>query len=381
MSLELRAVNDGSRNSPTAPAWTFETQPLRASQITHHRLALVVVFVLCLTMLTTFHFPDFVRLYGNSEGRIVAKEADLATVPLQPTSELILGVHHYFMLPKSSFPKPRGLLVVLHACKQSGLEFFHLPEDRIVAQHALQKGLAVLSLTSQDRVSGCFTQQDVSWVGKVVNEWTKLHSLRNLPRFGLASSSGASFLFFVFQELKLESMVVYNTPQSFLPDDVEEKVMIPTVFVTMPADKNMAKRMRKNHDDLVRQQIPTLLLRVAPRPFAKPICDARFPEMLAHDCYQIFDVLQQNHSTLLDKDGFVTKDWNSGQWQSLFETLGVDSRTDDLYFQTPTAFSGHSWTWAALEQEVQTCHAYHAMTAEHHANILDFLITSHDSKT
>lgn len=381
MSLELRPINDGSRNSPTAPSWTFETQPLRVSQITYHRLAMVVVLVLCLTMLTTFHFPGFVMSYSQSQGKIVAKVDDLATVPLQPTSERILGVTHYFMMPKSSFHNPRGLLVVIHACKQSGLEFFHLPEDRIVAQHALQKGLVVLALTSQDQVSGCFTQQDISWVGKVVNEWTGLHSLRNLPRYGLASSSGASFLFFVFQELKLESMAVYNTPQSFLLDDVEDNAMIPTVFVTMAADKNMAKRMRKNHEDLVRQQIPTLLLHVAPRPFVKPICDARFPEMLAHDCHQIFDTVQKNHSYLLDKDGFVTKDWNSGQWQVLFETLGLDSRTNDLYFQTPTAFSGHSWTWAGLEQEVQSCHAYHAMTAEHHANILDFLMTSHDSKT
>lgn len=337
--------------------------------------------MLCIIAFTMFNFPQFIDQYSHSQGKIVAKTDEIVTVPLQPRKEIIMELPHYYLLPKSTFSKPKGVLVVLHACQRSGLEFFHLPEDRIVAQDALQKGLAVLALTSQDRQSGCFTQQDVSWVGKVVDEWSKLHSLQDIPRFGLALSSGASFLFFVYKELRLETMAVYNTPQTFLPSDMENKRAIPTAFVNMPVDKPMAKQIRKNYDGLMRQGVPTQLFRVSPRPFTKTICDTKFPEILAHDCDKIFDVLEKDFSHLLDKDGFVKDKSSSAQWRQFFDSLGLDSRTNDLYFLTPKAFSGHSWTWATVEQEVRSCHAHHDMTSEHHSSILDFLMTASPSSS
>ena len=304
----------------------------------------------------------------------MAKTDELATGPLQPRKELISREYHYYMLPKAPYLKPVGVLIVLHSCRRSGLEFFHLPEDRIIAQDALEKGLAVFSLTSQDRASGCFTKKDLSWASRVVDEWTMLHMLDKLPRFGLAASSGASFLFFIYNQLKLTSMAVYNTPQSFLPNDFKEESMIPTAYVTMPLDKPMNRQIRKNYEELVHAGIASQLFRVSRRPFTRALCETRVPELDSKECNKIFDTLEKDHSKLLDKDGFIAQDWTSGQWQGLFSALELDSKTKNLPYLTPQASSGHSWIWEAMGQEVRTCQAYHGMTSEHHSSILDFLL-------
>lgn len=383
-SLELTRLNnmmdDNKSIASNTGMSTASSSSSRGSYTVIQRMAIVLVMLLCIMAFSMKSFPEVIDHYSYSQGKIVAKTDDLVTGPLLPRKELISGEHHYYMLPKTPYnTKPLGVLIVLHSCQRSGLEFFHLPEDRIVAQDALQKGLAVLALTSQDRESGCFTKKDLSWVKRVVNEWTMLHMLDKVPRFGLASSSGASFLFFVYKELKLTSMAVYNTPQNFLPDDLEDQDIIPTAFVTMPLDKPMTRQIRKNHDELVRAGFPTQLFRVSPRPFTQALCAARLSELDSKECSKMFDVLQKDHAHLLDKDGFVAQDWKSGQWQALLESLGLDSKTTGLPYLTTQASSGHSWIYAAMEQEIRTCQAYHGMTSEHHSSVLDFLIAQAES--
>jgi hypothetical protein len=334
---------------------------------------------MCITAVAMTRFPDVVDRYSHTQGKIVAKTDELVTVPLLPKQEVLYGEHHFYMLPKLPFKKAVGVLIVLHPCKRSGLDFFHLPEDRIVAKDALQKGLAVLSLTSKDRESGCFTGEDVPVVSQIVDKWTKLHSLQDVPRYGLGISSGASFLFFVYRGLKLDSMVVYNTPQGYLPDDMDDNGMIPTAFVTMSRDKPVSKRIREYHKELSSATVPTRLFQVSPRPFTKAICTSRMPEMLTKDCDRIFDTLQADFSQMLDKDGFVLHDVvSSDDWNDLVRTLDLDSWYDQLHFQTPKTSAGHSWPYAAVEQEFRTCLARHSMTSEHHSTILEFLITASD---
>ena len=101
---------------------------------------LVLVLFMCITAVTLTRFPGFVEHYTHLQGKIVAKMDDLITIPLQPKQEVQYGEHQFYMLPKSPFEKAIGILIVLHPCKRSGLEFFLLPEDRILAKEALQQG-------------------------------------------------------------------------------------------------------------------------------------------------------------------------------------------------------------------------------------------------
>ena len=380
-SIELRTMRDDSRVSGRSSS-PFESQRVvqRAISTTRRRILVVLVLIMCITAVTLTRFPGFVEHYTHLQGKVVAKTdemIEMITVPLQPKQEVLNGEHQFYMLPKSHFKIPVGILIVLHPCKRSGLDFFLLPEDRIVAKDALNQGLAVLSLTSKDRNSGCFTSEDTPVVSQIVDQWTKLHNLQNIPRYGLGISSGGSFLFFVYRTLKLDSMVVYNTPQRFLPDDMDDHAMIPTAFVTMSMDKRMNKRMRESHRELSHAKVPTELFQISPRPFTKAICTSRLPEMLPKDCDRIFDTLRDDFSRILDKDGFVIDDVVSSEdWNSFASALQLDTWYNPLHFQTAKTSAGHSWPYASIEQEFRTCYARHAMSSEHHAKIIEFLVTA-----
>jgi hypothetical protein len=181
-------------------------------------------------------------------------------------------------------------------------------------------------------------------------------------------------MFFTYQDLKLKSMAVYNTPHSFQHDDLENSLAIPTVFVTMPLDETIATQMKMNYEQLQKSNVPAQLYEVTPHPFTPALCMARFPEIIPKECDKIFKVIHKDFPHLLDVDGFVTESISSGQWQQLFTKLEFDFKADELYYQTDLAASGHSWLREVIEQEIRTCRGFHAMTAEHHSDVLDFLI-------
>ena len=402
---------------------------------------------------------------------------------------------------KHKHPKPKGILIFLHSCKRSGLDFFYLPEERRIAYDALSRGMALLSLTSQHRDSGCWTQPDVGWIDNVVDTFVEMQfgssdsdtedidgqhqvvaiadedsssssssnstinnsssktkvsvggSNDGIPRIGIAVSSAASFLFFVYESLHLQSMAIINSPQSYGVQEIESRLAIPTVYVSMPHDKHIAKQMQANHEALIKANLPSQLYKVRPTPFTYELCTKRIPEIGTNLCRKLITTIQNDYPSLLDSDGFIrTNSINninggggdaaikpssfvdeSNIWYQLLQSIGLDDydivngdnddgkggnrhrtlrkRTktkrkkttssvakddanydgddedsknnsivyqqhhlQDDYYLSKTSHSGHSWLWAAVEEEISTCYAYHSMTAEHHRSVLEFLI-------
>lgn len=366
---------------------------------TRRILCFVLLFALAVAVVTNV-YPSFIARHTHSDGDIVAKRDEkVVTLPLHPQVERLHGLEHYYLLPSyvantqqqshknstsnftSKSPTPiKGVLIYLHSCQQSGLDVFHLPESRIVVYDALQKGLAVFAPTAWDRKSKCFSYQDLDTLPTVVNDWTKKHNLQPLPRIGMGESSGASFLFFVHADLNLQSMAVYNTPQMFLED--EWGMAIPTALLSMPLDYPVASRMTEQYNKLRQLNVSTQLFKVTPRPFTDSICTSRFPELPNEFCQQMFQsTSEKDYVNLFNADGFAQGSVQSSSWTRFFQTL----ETQYLAFQkaTPTkavydtnkAGNGHSWLWAVVEQEVQTCQGYHAMTADYHEEILQFVMT------
>jgi len=385
-STELKPIpNESSRStrslSPSESSSSYISQ--RSLSTTKFRITLVLVLIMFVTITLT-RFRGVLTAYttsaGNGRGIIVNVE-NTAIRPLNPKEEILLGGSHFYMLPKTPFEEAIGVLIVFHPCNRSGVDFFLLPEDRIVAKNALEKGLAVLSLTSKDRESGCFTTEDTGIVNQVVDKWTNLHNLSKVPRYGMGISSGGSFLFFVYKELHIKRMVVYNTPQGFLPSDHHDEttmMMIPTAFVTMSMDKPLSRRIRENHKELSKRHIPTQLFQISPRPFKKEvICKSRLPEMKPKDCDRIFESLQggDSHHQLLDKDGNVLQDiTESYEWKELVSTLDLDAWPSSSHFPTSKTSGGHSWPYASIEQELHACYGRHGMNSQHHVKIMEFLL-------
>jgi hypothetical protein len=366
-----------SRNGGKIPPPTQSNGPSLGQRILCFGLAFCFI-----ALVTMVNFNDTIDEYFHQKGTIKAKLDDVVTLPMQPKSLKIQGVEHYFLLPPKlengggKNKKPKGILIFLHSCKRSGLEFFSLPEDRIVARDALDKRLAVLAVTSQHRESGCWTLQDTDWIDGVVDEWAHHYNLQNVPRMGMAVSSAASFLFFVYQPMKLKSMAIYNSPQGYDRSELPG-IAIPTAFITMPLDDTISTHMENNFHMMTQAGVPSQLYKVTSHPFTEKLCQARLPEMGAELCQELFHLLHKEYPHLLDVDSFIKEDLKSGKWQELFQKLGLEHKTEGQeLFVTDTSHSGKTWLYAGMEQEIAVCEAFHSMTSEHHSSVLEFLMQS-----
>jgi hypothetical protein len=363
------------RNGGNVPPPTQSNGPTMGQRILCFGLA--ICFIVFVTMVKSNNTIDE---YAHQKGNINAKLDDVFTLPMQPKSLKIQGVEHYFLLPPTlkngKNPKTKGILIFLHSCKRSGLEFFSLPEDRIVARDALDKRLAVLAVTSQHRESGCWTQPDTDWVGDVVDEWAHHFNLQNVPRIGMAVSSAASFLFFVYQPMKLKSMAIYNSPQGYDRSELPG-IAIPTAFITMPLDKTISTHMENNFNVMTEASVPSQLYKVTAHPFTDKLCQARLPEMGAELCQALFHLLHREYPHLLDADSFIKEDLKSGHWRELFQKLDLEHKTEGQeLFATDKSHSGKTWLYAGMEQEISVCQGFHSMTSEHHSSVLEFLMQS-----
>jgi hypothetical protein len=393
MSKSKRADTTSPNNAKNQPATSHTSRKTYFLRSTIFCLAIVGLFIL--------KYPSFIEYNTHREGDIVVKFDDTITAPLQPEHERIEGQDHFYILPPTNATfngEPKGVLLYLHSCKQSGLDFFTLPEHRIIALDAIQKGLVVFSPTSRNRESGCYTSEDTKdgHLERIVETFLETYELDRLPRVGLGDSSGGAFLSFVHRALKLESMAVYNSPQGY--DDMlsEDDEVIPTVYLTMPIDKSISNRMNANVIRLQEMNIASYLYKVSPKPFTNSLCAARLPEITGVFCEHAFETIAKHHSSLLDADGYVLEgDVQSAQWQRFFERLESDyesiSSTDGKgrrhlnkhkrkiigkkKKKSPPEAT-RSWLRVILEQEIQTCYGFHAMTAQFHNEILKFLISN-----
>jgi len=354
-------------------------------------------------------YPTFIRYNTHSEGDIVVKLDDTITLPLRPQQEKIFGIDHYYMFPPmntttttiSTILKPKGILIYLHSCEQSGLDFFTLPEHRVVAHDAIyKKGLVVFAPTSYNRQSGCFTNEDLNdssnnnkngyHLQGVVKEFIKNHKqlLRKLPRVGMGDSSGGSFLFFVHEAIKLQSMAIYNSPQGYMNininmNDTAIVSMIPTVFLSMSSDISISTRMNINRIKLQEMNVKTKLFEVTPRTFTDRLCTSRFPELPYEFCQNIFDIIERDcnwANSLIDMDGYIIDGSvikKSVQWQHCFKKIEESSEYNKWMIMTKTKTQesqSFSWLRVILEKEIQACYGYHSMTAQFRDEILTFLM-------
>ena len=355
----------------------------------------------------------FQKLLGSS---FSTKEG--VVFPLKPQRTVLEETELHHMMPPLP---PRGILLLFHGCRRAGQDWFLLPEDRIVTMEALQRGLIVVSITSQDRVTGCWGQKDINrLVGKNVVDLfltqlqqqypssfattTTAAAATDLPRIAMGASSGGTFLFRVYRQFKFQSMASYISPQGYKPqqqiphpDDNNNNnntttttdSRIPTVFVHMTRDKATAAAVAENARAMDR--VPHLVLGVEPHPLTPQLCRERIPELATSSsrrqkddfCTMFLDNVASQHPNLLEPKSYhVLVPYQTANWKTLFRKSGLDDKTNTKKTTatasekttTGTAMSGHSYQWAALEQEITVAYAHHDMTCEHHQQVLDFLM-------
>lgn len=349
------------------------------------------------------------------------------TPPLDPNSTVILDTEIFYMLPSpsssqsqspspnlnsasnsdkdnagtdkdndksNSDPKVKGLFLFFHGCSHSGQDLFRLPEERVMAMTALRRGLAVVSITSADRETGCWSQEDVIRLSKDKVIEAFLYSINlpaTLPRIAMGTSSGGSILFSAYEELKFSSMASYIIPDGFSTQqlleglDANGKVSLPpTAFVHMTRDKHSMTSMHKQASALKSLGVSHQVFEVRPHPFTSQLCDRRLPEIGDRRCQSFLQRVHDHYPGLLDKDNHVLKPYSSGDWKAVFEDSKLDDELRHFIGAPPTPkgqasplqFSGHSWSWAAMMEEIEVSYAEHEMTCQHRNQVLDFLMTN-----
>lgn len=302
---------------------------------------------------------------------------DLVTPPLVPRGAVISDTEVFFLLPTSI---AKGVLIYFHGCNHAGQDFFELPEDRIVALAALNRGLAVLSPTSINRKTGCWGHADAENLKDhgVVDKWMASVGLdASLPRMGMGASSGGSFLFSVYQSLGLSSIAPYISGRGFTESQLEAGVP-PTIYVHMAKDRRTANNVEEQHKAIIKTGIPAEQLAVYPHAFTAELCAKRLPEFGDRRC-QAFLRDAVAHVGLVDKKDYtVMASYQSGDWKSVLERHKLDADWEpDIKIKgeaSRTSFGGHSWLWASMEEEIAASFGVHEMTAEHRQQVLDFLM-------
>ncbi|PXF48357.1 hypothetical protein BWQ96_01817 [Gracilariopsis chorda] len=116
--------------------------------------------------------------------------------------------------------KLRGVALLFHGCSQNAEDWFSLPEHKLVSSELLRQRFALLALTSQNRVTGCWStrfpsreNEDVMRVKVAVRQWMTEHQIASaVPITALGVSSGATMLSVLAHELPIASQALYISP-------------------------------------------------------------------------------------------------------------------------------------------------------------------------
>lgn len=120
--------------------------------------------------------------------------------------EALDGVNVLWMRPRKAYA---GLLFVAHGCHHANTDWFPadntvcpdcigLPEERAIIEIAMQLNLAVLAISSTDRMTGCWSAAaDNEMVIRAIQAWKKKYhdkEAQKLPIYAFGASSGGSFV-------------------------------------------------------------------------------------------------------------------------------------------------------------------------------------------
>lgn len=269
---------------------------------------------------------------------------------------------------------------------------FFLPEDRLVAKAALDRGLAVLSITSADRGSGCWSRnRDSKDLSTVFTTWIQNVQLStDLPRIGMGASSGGAFLFAAYKVLKFKAMASYIMTASFSQEDASSSVttLPATAFVYMPRDGHSKIAIPQVTKELTDLGVSNRAWSVDPHPLTPQLCAERIPELGKDRCTRFLDAAAQrdgggdDEDALLRSDYTVLESFNSGKWDTHFsraqldpaDMMQKDHKKQLGEISEHLAFDNHSWLWASMVEEIAVSYGVHEMTAEYRDEVLDWLM-------
>jgi hypothetical protein len=170
----------------------------------------------------------------------------------------------------------RTVLLLFHGCTHHGMDWFTYPEERIVVNAALRLNYAVVSFTSQDRDSGCWSGElpasqnaELHMVATAYSQlintiasqavaagWT--WNSDEMKVIALGGSSGGTFVSILPHALSLAGIAMYVSPghpEVIAPPSRSSSLCRTSVqnvvFVYMPRDTAWASQSAMEHAERV----------------------------------------------------------------------------------------------------------------------------------
>ncbi|KAL4426995.1 hypothetical protein ABPG77_009556 [Micractinium sp. CCAP 211/92] len=282
----------------------------------------------------------FVLMRRNADHTAQPARNDTATEKAQaessrwPKRRVIKDLETLWEVPH----QPRGVLFVAHGCSHSGSDWWPpsqrcqhclgLPEEMIVRRAAVERGYAVIAVSSFDRETKCWhntaasRSEDLQRVPDILRAVMKEEGLSELPLLSFGASSGGSFALRVgalMPEVKgVVSQITPVNPSIFKGLD---RPFPPTIFVHMAErDPSKAETVAAALGVLKESGTPAAEIRVGPRP-CTPEFLQRSPLIPQKMARSIVDALTE--AGLLDEGGYFIEDprRTGKQWRDLLKPL------------------------------------------------------------
>ena len=157
-----------------------------------------------------------------------------------------------------------------------------LPEERRLRIAALRRRLALIGISSLDRVDKrCWAELRKDGgknVADILRDWIDRQGLRGVPLYTMGASSGGQMALTLPRHMRVAGVYaqvrgVENTVLK-LP---KGRMFPPTVFVHMPRDQDNAAVIRGNIDTLKNSGTAVLELEIHPRPVTVEFLTERSP--------------------------------------------------------------------------------------------------------
>lgn len=142
-----------------------------------------------------------VNVFSLSDQRPSTISETPPSLPHSYKTDIVAGISVAHHNPFSSH-QLAGVALLFHACRQSAPDWFILPEHRRLTAELLRLNLAILAVSSSNRVTGCWSTHhpashnyDAARVRLVIRQWSIVQGIaHDAPFYGVGVSSGATFL-------------------------------------------------------------------------------------------------------------------------------------------------------------------------------------------
>ncbi|KAH0983697.1 hypothetical protein GBA52_010874 [Prunus armeniaca] len=273
-------------------------------------------------------------------------------VQLSPTLEFRNGTDVIWQIPDS----PKAVLFLAHGCNGRAAHFWDksthcpncigLPEERLIALHALARKFAVLTISS---AGICWTLgEEIIIVKDIIKWWVKKNKLEKLPLVAMGASSGGYFVSVLATVLKFTSITIMIAEGKFDKMDIKESYP-PTLFMHMPKDILRKQKIDEYMEILRNKGVAVAEIECKEFPLSPHLLADRIPGLDLSVSAKLFELFL--HKGFIDENGYMKNDGRRTRWKEAVRESKIIFTDKHLAHY--------------IQEELNLAFAYHEMTSLH----------------